>query len=57
MRSGAPEQPVSPGAAGNGGGEKNKKNFYARLNRLIEENMRLKVQQRELKEVNADFLK
>ena len=49
---GAPQQPTSPV----GGGEKGRKQFYSRLNRLIEDNLRLKMQQKELKHVNADYL-
>ena len=38
-----------------GGGEKGKKNFYSRLNKLVEDNMKLKMQQSQLKEVNKDY--
>jgi hypothetical protein len=35
--------PQSPGSPLNG--DKNKKSFYIRLNKLVEDNMRLKVEQ------------
>lgn len=47
------QQPTSPV----GNGEKGRKQFYSRLNRLIEDNLRLKQEQRELKKVNSEFLK
>lgn len=39
------------------GGDKNKKMFYQRLNKVIEDNMRLKLEQQKLKDVNKEYLK
>lgn len=37
-------------------GDKSKKNFYSRLNKLVEDNMRLKTEQQRLKEINKEYL-
>lgn len=44
------QAPHSPGSPVNG--DKSKKNFYSRLNKLVEDNMRLKTEQQRLKEIN-----
>ena len=40
---------------GGNNGEKSRKQFYSRLTRLIEDNLRLKVQQRELLQVSKEY--